>query len=427
MNTCNNSNWYLKQSYAGLRVRQALGVFILTAMLGLLYSTPLHAQATTNSRGSFDFNSKGIVFRSNDSSMHVVMRFRMQNWAVYNTQSVAAGQSPNLSAGNIELAARRLRLRFGGSLLDPRLTINLQLAFSRRDMDWADTEFPNIIRDAMVYWNFTPTLQVAFGQTKLPGNRQRVISSGDQEFADRSIVNSAFTLDRDFGFQAYWRPLDGSQILNLRASITGGDGRNQPAIKGGGLSYTGRAEFLPLGEFTDGGDYVEGDLAREPSPKVSIGVSAQHNEDMTRTKGTLGDPLFAQRSAQTVYADGLIKYSGLSVYAEWAQRWCANPITQSGTNTSAVFAGSGFLLQSSYVFPSMISIAARYAVVTAGEQLTGLPEYAQSETMGGNIGYYINGHRIKTSLEVGTQTNKNLDSDAKTYNLYARLNLEVGI
>ncbi len=125
----------------------------------------------------------------------------------------------------------------------------------------------------MIFWSFNKNLQVGFGQTKLPGNRQRVISSADLEIADRSIVNGAFTLDRDFGFQAFWRPISGDQIVNLRAAISSGDGRNQPVISGGGLAYTGRIEFLPFGAFTNGGDYFEGDLSREQKPKVSIGLS----------------------------------------------------------------------------------------------------------------------------------------------------------
>jgi hypothetical protein len=44
------------------------------------------------------------------------------------------------------------------------------------------------------YKNWT----IGFGQTKLPGNNQRVVSSGS-EFTDRTINNSRFNIDRDFG------------------------------------------------------------------------------------------------------------------------------------------------------------------------------------------------------------------------------------
>jgi hypothetical protein len=42
-------------------------------------------------------------------------------------------------------------------------------------------------------------LDNGFGQTKLPGNNQRVVSSGSLEFTDRTINNSRFNIDRDFG------------------------------------------------------------------------------------------------------------------------------------------------------------------------------------------------------------------------------------
>ncbi|MBK9590372.1 MAG: hypothetical protein IPO32_02355 [Crocinitomicaceae bacterium] len=36
-----------------------------------------------------------------------------------------------------------------------------------------------------------------------------------------------------------------------------------------GRFYTDRLEILPFGKFTGNNDYVEGDLAREPKPKLS--------------------------------------------------------------------------------------------------------------------------------------------------------------
>jgi len=391
----------------------------------------LYGQASTQSHGSFDFNADGVIFQAADTNTRVVMRFRMQNWATYTTRTQAEDDELDLSAGSTDLVTRRLRLRFGGSLYDPRLTFNLQLSFSRSDMDWTDTQFPNIIRDAMVFWNFNNHLQVSFGQTKLPGNRQRVISSADLEAPDRSIVNGAFNLDRDFGFQGFWRPVDGDVVLNLRGAISSGDGRNQPAISGGGLAYTARMEVLPFGAFKNGGDYFEGDIMRESTPKVSIGVSYQHNENQTKTRGTLGKALYAQRTANVLYADALLKYQGFSLYTEYAQRSADNPITYKDTTKkdySAVFVGSGYMAQATYIFPSMWNIGMRYAVVDAGSQLAGLSEYTKQTNIAGVVGYYINRHRIKTNFEFGTNQfllyNK---ANARESNLYGRFNVEFGI
>lgn len=388
-------------------------------------------QASTQSHGSFDFNSDGVVFQSADSNTRVIMRFRMQNWATYTTRTQAEGEDLDLSAGSTDLVTRRTRIRFGGSLYDPRLTFNLQLSFSRSDMDWADTQFPNVIRDAMVFWNFSRDLQIGFGQTKLPGNRQRVISSADLEVPDRSIVNSSFNLDRDFGFQGFWRPINGDVVVNLRGAISSGDGRNQPVIPGGGLAYTGRAELLPFGAFTNGGDYFEGDLAREQQPKLSIGVSFQHNENQTKTRGSLGRALYAQRTAEVLYADALLKYQGFSFYTEYAQRTANNPITYKDTTKkdyAAIFVGTGYMAQASYIFPSMWNVGLRYAVVDAGSQLAGLSEYRKQTNIACVVGYYVNRHRIKANLELGTNQDVLYNNaNTKQSNLYSRFNVELGI
>ena len=405
---------------------------VLLIAAGVLATSQLvYSQASTQSNGSFDFNTDGVVFQNADSSTRVLMRFRMQNWATYTTKSMELDEDLDLSAGSTDFAVRRLRLRFGGSLYDPRLTFNLQLSFSRSDQDWTDTQFPNVVRDAMIFWNFSPNLQVGFGQTKLPGNRQRVISSADLEQPDRSIVNGAFNLDRDFGFQGFWRPLAGSVIVNLRAAVTSGEGRNQPRMDGGSSAVTCRAEVLPLGSFSNGGDYFEGDLAREQTPKISIGLTYHHNNNHTRTRGTIGPLLYERRSSEVLYADALAKYQGFSLYGEYAQRTGANPVTykdSTKTDYAAVFVGSGYLLQASYVFPSMWSISVRYAIVNAGDQLVSTDEYRTRMNLSSVIGYYINKHRIKAGLELGADREiRHNAADLLLQALYARFNVELGI
>ena len=396
-------------------------LFVITLCIATASAYP---QASTQSLGSFDFNADGVVFGTADSTSRVIMRFRNQNWATFT-------MNDDFDLTSTELQARRLRLRFGGHLVDPRLTFNIQLSFTRGDQDWTDTQFPNIVRDAMVFWNFTPTLQIGFGQTKLPGNRQRVISSADLQIPDRSIVNGAFNIDRDFGLQGFWRPIDGSVIVNLRGAISSGDGRNQPAITGDGLAYTGRVEFLPLGAFKGGGDYFEGDLLREQTPKLSIGVTAHRNNNQTRTRGTLGTQLFSQRTASVLYADAIMKYRGISVYAEYAQRTAADPITVNSKDSSqkaAVLVGTGYLAQVSYCFPSMFEVSGRYAVTDADAALAGLKEFVKNENTSVTCTYYANRHRVKCNLELGRnrQTAYN-NANALTTSYYARFNTEIGI
>jgi phosphate-selective porin OprO/OprP len=182
----------------------------------------------------------------------------------------------DLSTKDWEMRVRRLRLRLDGFMINPKLSYALQLSFTRGDMDWSDADnskinvAPNPVRDAMIFYKPNKLLTFGFGQGKLPGNRQRVNSSGELQFADRSIVNATFTLDRDFGgFVVYELPVKKSLIF-LKGVISSGEGRQNVIANNPGLCYTSRIEFLPFGAFANRGDYFEGDLEREKSPKVSI-------------------------------------------------------------------------------------------------------------------------------------------------------------
>lgn len=86
---------------------------------------------------------------------------------------------------------RRLRLRFDGYVGDPKFLYAIQLSFSPGDVgEIHDGENINIIRDAVVFYRPNKRWNISFGQTKLPGNRQRVNSSGALQLTDRSINNA---------------------------------------------------------------------------------------------------------------------------------------------------------------------------------------------------------------------------------------------
>ncbi len=209
---------------------------------------------------------KGLGITSPDSLFKLNIRFRIQN-------RLSLNSIDSWDNTLVEARVRRLRLRFDGFIYSPRLTYVLQLGFSKSDMDdGSNTGEPNIIRDAMVVYSIGKRFSLGLGQSKLPGNRQRVISSGDQQFVDRSIVNATFNVDRDFGVQAYYNNYLNNFYYVLRGAVTTGEGRNTTSSSSG-LAYTGRLELLPFGPFSDGGDYFESDLSREPKPKFSCGLT----------------------------------------------------------------------------------------------------------------------------------------------------------
>ncbi len=334
---------------------------------------------------------QGIGIQPSDSSYSFNLRFRMQNRAGFTFEE---GESTD-----IEARVRRLRLRFDGFVLNPRISYVVQLSFTRGDMDWENTQFPNIVRDAMVFYRVSEKIQFGFGQTKLPGNRQRVNSSGDLQFADRSLVNATFNVDRDFGVQAAYteNPFRNTYVV-LRGAVTSGEGRNILSTSDG-LAYTGRLEVLPFGLFERFGDYFEGDLLREKRPKLSAGFTYSYNEQTLRTGGQIGTLLYAPRDMTTLASDWLFKYNGWAFAAEWMYRISDDPITTNEANDIRfIYTGLGQNYQLSYIWPSNYELAARYSRLVPDEAIRLLTPQIEHYTLG--ISKYLNGHRLKVQSDI---------------------------
>lgn len=373
---------------------------------------------------------KGIEFIGKDSLFSLRLQFRMQNRAAFLTRS-----DEDLSAGSYEFRVRRLRLKMEGFVYSPKLTYKLQLAFSRGDMDWDMTQEStvntsvNIVRDAVIYYEPWEGVKFGFGQTKLPGNRQRVISSGDQQFADRSIVNATFNMDRDFGFFGSYK----HSYFAVLGAVTSGEGRNSSGSNAG-LSYTGRVEALPFGAFADKNDYQEGDLAREQKPKLSIGASYNFNDDAVRAGGQLGRDLYTKTDMETFSLDLLFKYKGFALYSEFMQRNCSNPITFSSDTTliQPVYSGYGFLQQVSYVFKSNWEIALRYAEITPFSSVYDNPAFTsvnlkKNQEFQLGVTKYIYGHRVKVQGNILYQLVDDLKAGTDAGKFGAIFQIELGI
>ncbi len=382
---------------------------------------PAPRDAATAVTAILTVSDRGIVFASPDERTRLTLRARIQNLAEVTTVS-----DKNLAANEMNMAPRRVRLRLDGSILDPRLTVKLQLSFSRRDQDFDDTQAANVVRDAAAYWRFNPSFQVGFGQTKLPGNRQRVVSSSELQFAERSLVNNRFSVDRDQGLFARVDRRVAGMPWNLQYAISLGEGRNQPK-QGAGVAHTVRGELLPFGAFTGGGDYFEGDILREPKPKLSVGVVYSHNSRTSRTGGQLGAALWEPRTMETAFLDALLKYRGLAVYHELALRNAANPITvRAGSANRYIYTGSGSLTQLSYYVGGW-EPNARLARVSPNRDIWGQSAAMRQEQATIGLTRYFNRHRIKLMGEVTRNQSTDPLSGSRTRSLTFRLNSEIGI
>ena len=377
---------------------------------------------------SYSFNN-GFGVTAPDSTFSVAVRLRIQNRIGCMFEETEDGK---WELSQSEFRVRRARLRFDGFVFNPKWTYAVQLSFSRADQDWDNSGVPNVLRDAMIFYRPNAHWTFGLGQGKLPGNRQRVVSSGEQQFADRSLVNATFNIDRDAAVFANYQFNTGKPLWILRTALSSGEGRNEGIVGytkvNAGLCYTGRAELLPFGAFDKRGDYSEADLAREPKPKVSLAAGWSYNEGAERTAGQLGRALYQPLNVNTFISDFLLKYRGFSLYGEYINRAATtSPVTTSeGESDRYVYQGTGMLLQSGYLFKNNVEIAARFARISPEVPIRSYEDIRDNYAI--CFSKYLKGHRLKLQTDITYETVTDAASKAiKGRNIQWRFQIEMGL
>lgn len=365
---------------------------------------------------------KGIGITSPDSLFQLNIRFRMQNRVTYIDND---GERPGYD-GQI----RRLRLRFDGYVGNPKFLYAVQLSFAPGDVgEVREGENINIIRDAVIFYRPNKRWNFSFGQTKLPGNRQRVNSSGGLQLTDRTINNAKFTIDRDFGFQVHQlNEFPNKFSYNFKTAVSTGEGRNITEKADDGVAVTGKVELFPFGAFSRDGTYFEGDIVREAKPKLMLSGAFQQNNHARRTQGQLGDNLFEKRTLKSVLLDAMLKYKGWAAMSSYMSRtsnqYAVTVNPDDITQTNYVYIGDGFDYQLSYNFRSNYEVIGRYSVQHVGADIHALAPDTKQYSLG--VTKYIWEHTFKLQSELTFDTLEYANGTTKN-NWYFRLQVEIGI
>lgn len=340
---------------------------------------------------------KGIInYTSLDSLWSIQMNARMQLLSQFETSS-------QFKTFESSALLRRARFRLKGFLYSPKIRYKLELGFSNHDMRGggsANHQTPLIIYDALVIWEFAKNFEFWFGQAKLPGNIERVISSGSLQFVDRSALNSEFNIDREFGlWLRHQFNLTDTFLVREKIAISQGEGRNITIQNSGGYQLTSRLEFLPFGKFKDNGAFFGSDLSREKKLKTLIGVGFSLNDGATKERGSQGnyflnlDPVKDQRAlelletdATTFFVDATLKYQGFSFLGEYAQR--------EATDKTLIRTGSGLNVSAGYMPNDKWEVSTRFAAISLDEYQT---DNRKEYTLG--FSRYFVGHRFKVQSD----------------------------
>ena len=379
----------------------------------ILCSFKMSAQQGVN---EISFGKGLLNYVAADSSFSVKFAPRFQV-RYYGTSDFS---DDGLAPVDHDFLVRRSRFKFDGWVVHPSIGYKMEFGLSNNDMSGANAftkNSPRYILDAVIKWKFAPGFELWAGQTKLPGNVERVISSANLQLVDRSLLNSKFNIDRDLGIQLrHTSKLGGQFISKEKFAISQGEGRNIATGNEGGLQYTGRVELFPLGSFTKKGEYMGSSTVREEKLKIMAAYTYDFNADASKTRSNMGDYMFLmdgslhQTNITTQFIDLVVKYEGFSLMAEYADRSATNPIAVEldGTETGdIVTVGSAFNMAVGYFISEKIEVAGRYTTLNYAD-VTGTSP-ATMYTLG--LNKFVVGHKLKVQGDISYST-KNGESDA---------------
>ncbi len=344
-----------------------------------------------------------IVGKDSTWTMKFAMRMQFLGIATWDETTDNGFANPEQN-----FLVRRARFKFNGFVYSPKLKYKFELGLSNRDISGA-SEFtsnaPRYILDAVVMWNFHENFELWVGQTKLPGNIERVISSGNLQQVDRSLVNSRFNIDRDMGIQLrHHFNLTDTFLVREKLAISQGEGRNVTTGNLGGHQYTARIEFLPFGKFKSKGDYSGADLKREATPKLMLAATYDSNQNAVKTRSNMGSYMtndlgFYETTINTTFVDAMFKYNGFSLMGEYAHRDAKDPVAKNSDGTETgdiVLVGNGINLQSGYLFKNDWEVSGRYTNIDL-DNITGRAMETQY-TLG--LSKYLVGHKLKVQTDL---------------------------
>lgn len=351
---------------------------------------------------------EGITFTTRNKSVESTI----YAWGHFDG-AVSNGFTNNFDISNNQYVFGVQRMRFGtrGFMYQNKLRYHFQFSVAPAEVKGIDANSNSLFNgllDGFFEYDLFEGFTVSAGQRFLPGNRNAFTGIRNLQFFDRSALFSFSGYDRDIGVFAWYNFSVGGSVFRPQFALTQGEGRNISRNLGG-LNYQARLDWMPFGAFTGFNEIVEGDISRETSPKLAIGVGYGFNDNAGREGGFTGDFVNTQRDIESIYADVLFKYNGISIMAEYFEKFSNIPVVyDTAFNTLATFGnGYGFNFQAGYLFESNWELAGRYSTVfpTPVTKAPNLEKYSLA------LNKYIAGHGIKIQGEVSYTETKALPAN----------------
>ena len=367
---------------------------LLLCLVVFVFGRAAAEDSSTSETSPFSYGSKGLQYESKEGNNFLWFGVRLQTR--YSDLAINHDDVPGQPTDkSTETKLNRGRLKLGGHLFTPKFTVYSEYDFSKDQL-----------LDLRATYEVANWLSIRAGQWKAEFNRERIDSSGAQQFADRSIATPWFTLDRQQGIGASGRlgagtALDSSYWFSrLSGAGRGGNRSDAEDLWMGRYQWNFTRRVL---------GFSQSDIGRREKPAGSIAIAAASGRSMyTQFSGAGGGQLPGYENGQSdryeirqTLIETAWQYKGFS----WQQEVHWKKVTDTVNNTEQKIVGG--YAQAGMFFseiwssvPDPLEFAIRYASVDPGDPDDSSEE--RESILAAN--WFFNGHRNKLTADVSRIT-----------------------
>jgi len=359
------------------------------------------------------YGSKGFRLETRDGKYQTNLQWRFQFRLSDPNRSDPRQVDQFEERDETTFELRRVRMKIGGHGYEPWLKYYFEVDLQpTRDVDDSSPSSGARVIDWRVDVEKWKWLSLRVGQWKIDYNRERVDSSGRQQFVERSIVNRIFTIDRQMGVSLRGHLFEETPAdLRYAFGAFTGEGRGA-SNDDNNLMYTGRLQWNFLGRDLA---FRQTDVERTELPTGSLAIAgATHTGRPTRWSSGGGGNLdgFARPGAAEdgefrIYQSVVelaYKWQGFSFQNEWhwkqiTDRELAQEDPAREVDLWGVYAQTGYFFNEIFDwYPEPLELAFRYAWLQEPNETARNEDNERAEyTVAAN--WFFAGHNNKITLD----------------------------
>ena len=309
--------------------------------------------------------------------------------------------------------ARRLRMKIGGHGFQPWLSYYFEVDLQpSRDVDDSSASSSARVIDWRIdiaKWDWGG---IRLGQWKVDLNRERVDSSGRQQFVERSIANRVFTMDRQIGVQLRGHLFEDTPAdLRYYAGVFNGEGRSVNNTDND-MMYMGRLQWNFLGRDLS---WRQTDVEYTERPTGSLAIAGFTTTGSCTRWSSSGcgnldgfdrpaNAIPGQFDIDQVVQEFAYKYRGFSAQQEYHRKTIKDNADGSSHELTGGYVQAGYFFSNIFPnFPAPLELAARYSFVDEPNAVNRVLENERREfTLGAN--WFFNGHNNKVTMDFSRLT-----------------------